>query len=255
MRFGLCSDRFEYVKSLGFGYVELSLSSIATMSDEEIENMRAELERAQIKAEAFNCFCRSALKLSQDIDLDAIKEYAERALDRASKLGARVIVVGSGSARRISEGYSVEAAEENFKNALCTIADVAAKYGIKIAIEPLNVYDCNFINTLADAAKICRAANRENIGIIADIYHMHRNGEELSEIVKYGDHISHIHVARMNDDRGAPTLADADMMKNVLAVLEEIAYDGRASLEASCKPDFETAASNYAELLKTLNLI
>lgn len=255
MKFGVCSSKFELVKSLGFGYTELSLSSIAGMSDGDFEKMLAELESSQLRAEALNGFCRSDLKLSQDIDLEAIKAYSERALERASRLGARVVVVGSGSARQLSDGYPVETAEENFKNALCAIADVAARYGIKVAIEPLNVYDCNFINTLADAAKICKAAKRENLGIIADIYHMHRNGEAISEIIKYGEQIMHVHIARMNDDRGAPTLADAEMMKKVLAALDEIGYDGRASLEASCKPDFDTAAGNYAELLKHLGVM
>ena len=255
MKFGVCSSRFELAKSLGFGYTELALSSIAEMSDGDFEKMLTELESSQLRAEAFNGFCRSYLRLSQDIDLDAIKAYSERALERASRLGARVVVVGSGGARKISEDYSVELAEENFKNALCTIADVAAKYGIKVAIEPLNVYECNFINTLADAAKICKAAKRENLGIIADIYHMYRNGEPLSEIVKYREHIMHVHIARMNEDRGAPTLADAEMMKKLFAVLNEIDYQGRLSLEASCKPDFYTAAGNYAELLKYLGVM
>ena len=65
----------------------------------------------------------------------------------------------------------------------------------------------------------------------------------------------HVHIARMNEDRGAPTLADADMMKKVLAALDEIGYCERASLEAACKPDFDTAAGNYAELLKYLGVM
>ncbi len=256
MRLGICakSDKFEYIKKLGFDYVEYTLTSISRMSDEEIEELRAELDRYQLSVEAVNLFCKSDMKLSWDVDLDQIKTYSEKALAKAASLGVQILVIGSGGARRIPDGCDVEAAEKNFKTVLNTVADVASANGIRIALEPLNLKECNFINTLADAVKICEDLGREDVGCVLDLYHFYMNGEDMADIEKYGKHIIHVHMARMNEDRGAPTLKDADCVRAVVAALERIGYSGRISLESSYDPDFETAVQNYAYLLEEIGL-
>lgn len=256
MRFGICTNKkFDFIKGLGFAYAEANLSSIAKMSDEEFEYTCSEAERVGLKCETVNLFCRSALRISCDVDLDAIRAYSEAALARAKRLGCEVVVVGSGGARKIIDGYTRTEAEAGFVRALQTIADVAKSLGMKIAIEPINRYECNFVHTVEDAARICEAVARENVGVTVDFYHVYKNGEDLCDILKYGKHIMHVHIARMNDDRGAPTLEDGEMMKDIVRLLDQIGYDGRISLEATLQPDFDTAVTSYAELLKCLKMI
>lgn len=256
MRLGICakSDKFEYIKNLGFDYIEHTLTSISRMSDGEIEELRTELERCQLSIDAVNLFCKSDMKLSFGVDLDAVRAYAESALAKAARLGTKILVIGSGDARRIPDSCSIEEAEKNFKAVLNTVADVAVANGISIAVEPLNHKECNFINTLADAAKICEELDRDNVGCVLDLYHFYMSGEDMSDIEKYGKHIIHVHIARMNEDRGTPTLADADWVTDAVLALERIGYRGRMSLESSYKPDFDTAVKNYAELLENIKI-
>ena len=256
MKFGICTgaEKLEYIKGLGFDYAEGSLSAISKMTDEKFDIVCAALEKTQMSFEAVNGFCSPDLKLSYNIDLKAIKAYAEMALARAARLGTKIVVIGSGGARKIPDGCSVEEAEENFKMALVTVADVASVYGMKVAIEPLNHKECNFINTLADAAKICEELDRDNVGCVLDLYHFYMSGEDMSDIEKYGKHIIHVHIARMNEDRGTPTLADADWVTDAVLALERIGYRGRMSLESSYKPDFDTAVRHYSDLLSDLGL-
>ena len=254
MKFGICTgaEKLEYIKGLGFDYAEGSLSAISKMTDEKFDIVCAALEKTQMSFEAVNGFCSSDLKLSYNIDLKAIKAYAEMALARAARLGTKIVVVGSGGARKIPEGCSVEEAEENFKMALVTVADVASVYGMKVAIEPLS--DDNFIKTLAQAAKICEDIGRDDIGCIVDLFHFYKNGEDMADIAKYGKYILHTHIARMNDDRGAPEAEDADDVKAFVSALESVGYNGRMSLECLYCPDFETAVKNYAELLENIKI-
>ena len=256
MKFGICTgaEKLEYIKGLGFGYAEWSLSAISKMTDEKFDIVCAALEKTHMSFEAVNGFCSPDLKLSYNIDLKAIKAYAEMALARAARLGTKIVVVGSGGARKIPEGCSVEEAEENFKMALVTVADVASVYEMKVAIEPLNHKECNFINTLADAAKICEDIGRDDIGCIVDLFHFYKNGEDMADIAKYGKYILHTHIARMNDDRGAPAAEDADDVKAFVSALESVGYNGRMSLESSYKPDFDTAVRHYSDLLSDLGL-
>ena len=256
MRLGICaqSEKFEYIQKLGFDYIEHTLTSISRMSDTEVEALRVELDRCQLSIDAVNSFCKSDMKLSFGVDLDAVRAYSESALAKAARLGTKILVIGSGGARRIPDGCSVEDAEKNFKAVLNTVADVAAAHGIRIAVEPLNRKECNFINTLANAAKMCEELGRDNVGCVLDLYHFYMSGEDMSDIEKYGKHIIHVHIARMNEDRGTPTLADADWVTNAVFALDRVGYSGRMSLESSYYPDFETAVKNYAYMLEAIGV-
>ena len=250
MKIGVCakSAQLEYVKSLGYDYVEFALSRAAKWSDEELEAALAATARTGLRAEVFNGFCSSDLYLSHDVDLDAIKAYCKTALPRAERLGCEILVVGSGGARNIPEGYDVSAAKDNFKRVLCTVADVASAHGIKVAIEPLNRKETNLANTLAESAEICAEIGREDVGFIVDLFHVYKNGEDMADIAKYNEYILHAHIARRNDDRRIPTREDAADLIEFLAALQDAKHCKRMSLEGRFHPDFESATKEFYEL-------
>ena len=254
MRFGVCTDisALDMIKDLGYDYVELHLSELAAMSDEEFEHVLAEVTRTKVYAETFNVSFPNTLKMAADVDMEAIRAYCEKAFERASRIGGKIVVFGSGDSRMIPDGYPVSEAEKNFCNVLCTMSDIAEKYGISIAIEPLRYGATNFINTVADGANICEKVGRDNIRLLVDIYHVFMNGEDINDIRKYGKHIIHAHLARRNEDRGAPTMADEASIREFTDALNDIGYNDRISVEGKYRPDLETAAKATFELLKHL---
>ncbi len=255
MRIGVCTDytKLGYIKSLGYDFAEFSLNETSALSEEQMLEAQKEIVIHGIKVEAFNNFCPPSLKLSANIDLEAIRAYCERNFERAKRLGGEVIVVGSGGARQVPEGVSQEEAQSNFASALNVIADVAAKYGLKIAIEPLNRYEVNLINTLEDAALMAKKVDREEIGYIVDLYHFYRNGEDFADIAKYGAGLFHTHLARMNEDRGAPAMEDIEDVRKFISALQASGYDGRMSLECTFRPDLVTAVAESAKVFAELN--
>lgn len=250
MKIGVCAKptRLDCIKSLGYDYAEFALTSTAKWSDEELDAAHAALKRAELRAESFNGFCPSDLYLSHDVDLDAIKTYCQKALPRAERLGCEILVVGSGGARRFPEEFDINAAKDNFKRALCTIADVASAHGIKVAIEPLNRKETNLANTLAEAAEICEAIGRDDVGCIVDLFHVYKNGEDMADIATYGEHILHAHIARRNDDRRIPLTEDAVDLIEFWTALQNARRCKRMSLEGSFHPDFESAVKEFYEL-------
>lgn len=250
MKLGVCAKpaQLEYVKSLGYDYAEFNMTSTAKWSDEEFDATLDAQKRSQLRAEVFNGFCPSDLYLSHDIDLDAIKSYCKIALPRAERLGCEILVIGSGGARRIPEGYDTNTAKNDFKRVLCTVAGMASAHGIKAAIEPLNYKETNLANTLAETAKICEEIGRGDVGCIVDLFHVYKNGEDMADIAKYGEHILHAHIARRNDDRRIPCKEDATDLIELLAALKNAKHCKRMSLEGKFYPDFEGATAEFYEL-------
>ena len=257
MKFGVCTKLvyLEFIHGLGFDYIEPKLSDVAAMSDEELSDARKILDKYNMNAETYNVFCTSDFNLSYAADYDALCTYAKRAFSNAQKLGGEIAVLGSGKARNVPEGYSFAEGREKFKRVLSLVSDIAAEHNIKIAIEPLNTNETNLINTLADAAKICEEVGKNNLGFLADLFHMYKNGEDVCEIEKHGDLIIHAHIARRDESRGAPGVGcGAEDHIDFCNALTKIGYKGRVSLEASSKIALEEKARAYAELLTQLKL-
>jgi len=255
MRIGVCTEtsKLGYVKSLGYDFAEFNLTVTSKLSDEDMELAINTAKKEGIRIETFNNFVPADIKLSADIDLDLIRTYSNAAFARAQRLGGEIIVIGSGGARRVPEGYSHELAQDNFARALDAVADCASAHGLKIAIEPLNRYEVNLINTLEDAYRMCEKVGRPDVGYIVDLYHFYRNGEDFADIAKYGSGLIHTHLARMNEDRGAPTEDDASDVKKFMDALDGIGYKGRTSLECTFRPTFDEAIARSASMLATIN--
>ena len=52
------------------------------------------------------------------------------------------------------------------------IADYAAEHNIKLAIEPLNRFETDFVNTVDQGLEFCRRVGHDNVGLLLDTFHM-----------------------------------------------------------------------------------
>lgn len=241
MKFGVCGNlsRLPIIKEAGYDYIEMNFSNLALMSEEEFVKTREELARVGMRAEAFNGFFKGNMVLyGENADLNAIAAYCETAFSRAAQLGGAVAVLGSGGARAIPEGMSKEEAEEQFCRVLTVCGDVAQKYGMHIAIEPLRASECNFINLVSEGAAICRRVNHPAVKLLVDFFHFWCGEEPLSHIAEASDLLIHAHIARPNLDRLMPREEDLATVAQWAQALCEIGYAGRLSLEGGHGDDF-----------------
>jgi len=251
MKFGVCKT-FEYAKEIkkaGFDFIEVNLTKISEMTQEEFLQNAALLKESGLPAETANCFFPSSMPLvGENVDYDKIKEYAEVALNRAHTLGIKVTVLGSGKSRSVPENFDRAVAVEQFKKVITICSEIAKKYDIKIAIEALSSRDTNFLNTVAETAEVCDALNLDNVGITADFFHMYMNGEGLDGFEKSKRHIFHLHIAKPNENRFAPSSEDVDTLKKWAQSIKNIGYNARLSLESTSKQDFETALKDMSSV-------
>lgn len=179
-----------------------------------------------------NSFLPAALRsVGPDYDPEGILAYADTAFRRARRLGIRIVVFGSGGSRAIPEGFPRAKAEEQFRALLTVLARVAESHKVMLVVEALNRGECNFINSLAEAAELVRAVDHPSVRLLADIYHMLREDEPPEEIARFASVITHVHLAE-RAIRSAPGRAGDDF-RPFFRALHTAGYSGAFSLECN----------------------
>jgi sugar phosphate isomerase/epimerase len=240
MRYGICLpikqlyeplDFIEQLQKLGYDYIELMASEIASLNTAEFDRLKNLIGAAGIGADAVNVFIPHGLRVvGEDADLPRVVEYAKRCFDRLAEINTSTVVFGSGAARNIPQGFSVETAKGQFCETLAALSELAYQYSISLAVEPLNKNECNFINSLTEGLEIVHRVSENNVGLTADYYHLHSDPELYENLVRGGNRILHTHFAEPVG-RVYPTERRTEY-EPFFEGLRKIGYDGCMSLEA-----------------------
>lgn len=254
-------DRLQGMAKAGLKYVEFGLNSITEMGDADFEKLCAEMKQRGLHCRTVNGFFPWTMRLvGSERDLDAIKNYLEKAMARLETLGVKVAVLGCGGGRKITDDLDEAMVRREFGEVVLMAAEATGEVGVKVAIESLNTRECNFLTTVKDTAAYVRAlkANEidglqvkegvtDNIGVLADFYHMRMDSEPMENLECAGDLLLHTHIAR-NGDRAYPEAIDEDLYIEFFEILRKIGYEGLTSIEGEPK-NFEEDVARAAEVL------
>lgn len=175
-----------------FDYIEMEFKSVASMDENSYFRMQSFFQKKGIDVMCMNCFLpKEYTILSPDFKKD-ITPYLEIGFRRASLLGTKIVVFGSPKSRCKVNGISKEAFERIFLDALFYICEFAARYDIKIVLEPICSKESNTINTIAEAEMIAKKMDYQ-IGTLCDLYHM-KNMNEDNIILKNFKSLCHCHI-------------------------------------------------------------
>ena len=133
MKIGVCTTDIKnaaFVKSLGYDFIETSLSGLMQWSEEEFAAALQIIECAGIKVESVNGFFPGDMEILNPERCGQVRDYCVKALQRASLLGVQVAVMGSGSARRRPEGMDEVEYKQRLFSLLTIMGDEAARFGI-----------------------------------------------------------------------------------------------------------------------------
>ncbi|MBQ3668385.1 MAG: sugar phosphate isomerase/epimerase [Clostridia bacterium] len=250
IKIGVCTslNNIRKAELAGFEYMEAALNGIAAMSDEEFEKALSDVNRASIKVEACNCLLPGTLKVTgPEVNAQALHEYLEKAFTRAQRLGVKVVVFGSGAARRVPEGFDVPQAWRQIANFLRLLERHAADHDITVVIEPLRSGECNIINYVSEATILASLVQMPHICVLGDTYHMAFGHEGFGALTMAGSLLKHIHVANAIG-RKFPKKGDGERYKELFDTLKAMSYEGRVSVEGSCD-DFDVDARPAYEAL------
>ncbi len=228
---GTPAQTLQALADAGADYAEWGVGA-PMKSDEDFEKLREAVAEAPIKPEAFMGFIPGSHRITgPDVELQKLLDYAGEAMRRCRALGAEIIVLGSGGARKLEDGWDKARGLDQFKTFCRELGPLAADAGVIIAIEPLNHSEDNLINSVAAGAAIVDAVEHRNIRLLADFYHMHHDDEAADDAAKVGDRLVHTHLADFG--RVAPGLAaegEADFV-GFFRALNAANYDARCSFE------------------------
>ncbi len=254
MKIGICTDVQQIItlKDGAADYVELNLTSLATMPEEEYKDAKALLVSKGIAAEATNCFFPGDMKLcGSRMDLRVITEYSKNALNRAAGMGIHTCVLGSGGARKIEEGENVADCQKQLDEVFYAIGECAKEYDTTVVIEPLNKKETNVINTVSEGAAMVKRVNHPNILLLADIYHVELEKEPLSVISENGSILRHVHIANP-EGRLFPKAGDAYDFEAVKNALQDAGYNLRISIEGAPFGEWKESAEESLAFLKSI---
>jgi len=247
---GIGLEHMNDLKELGYDYAELPLAEMMALPENDFEQLLNKLDNARIPCEACNNFFPHWLRLTgREVDQDIIYEYVCKALERAVRLGAKVIVFGSGKAKHVPKDFPLEDGYAQIAGLLKMIAPIAEEKDIVIVIEPLRKAECNLINTFAEGCRLARSVESEAIKVLVDFYHLTEEGEPVKSIKGYGrDYLRHVHFARPKSRMYPLNIEEAEYGPFIDA-LKSIQYDARISCEAYTK-DFLRDGANALQFFK-----
>jgi D-psicose/D-tagatose/L-ribulose 3-epimerase len=161
------------------------------------------------------------------------KKYITWLIDAAAQVGSAVVAGPMYSAVGKAHLEDREARQEEWDLAVSGIremADHAQSMGIKLAIETLNRFETDMINTVAQGMKFIRDVGRDNVGFHLDTFHMHLEEKSSAEaICQAGDKIFHFHACE--NDRGVPGTGQV-RWEEIAPALKSVNYQGPVVIES-----------------------
>jgi D-psicose/D-tagatose/L-ribulose 3-epimerase len=164
-------------------------------------------------------------------------EYLRTCIDLAAGVGSPVVAgpmyATTGVTRMLPDDERAEQWERAVEG-LRTGADYAAQRGVTLAIEPLNRFETDLVNTVEQGVRLCRDIGGDNVGLLLDTFHMNIEEKDIGDAIRLaGPFVRHFHTCE--NDRGAPGTGHVEW-DDVFGALDDIGYGGPAVIE-SFTPD------------------
>jgi sugar phosphate isomerase/epimerase len=241
------------LEDAGCDFMELGVGLVAPeLPEASFDSLRKVLRGTPLVPECFNSYVPADIRLvGPERDVPRIERYVATAMRRMAALGGRVVVFGSGGARRIPDRYPAERAEAELREFLELSADRAQENGVTVAIEPLNRGESNVLNSVQEACEMAARVRRAEVAVLVDFYHLAVEEEPFQHVAAAGDRVAHVHVA--DTGRRYPGSGAYDYPAFWRA-LSAAGYDGRVSAECNWRdyaaevgPALRFLRASYAE--------
>ncbi|MFQ6829589.1 MAG: sugar phosphate isomerase/epimerase family protein, partial [Acutalibacter sp.] len=231
MKLGCCASLWEdmilKLPAAGADYAEAGFSSLMGKSLDQVRARAAQLEKAGVSLESMNVLFPGDFRLTgPQADFSAVDSYLEENLPKAQALGVKVVVFGSGGARRVPEGFPQEEAFAQLVE-LCRehIVPAAAAHGITCCVEPLNQKETNILTTSGECFRLVEAVNHPNLQLLVDLYHFDLEDESLSALEGYRGRLGHCHIASAQNSRLVPQPWDGQDYLPFFQALAAMGYE------------------------------
>ena len=231
----LVEDQFDLlkkIKDVGYDGVEIPI-----FGGEEKVSHFANIGKA-LKDNGLDCTSvtvipdedRSPISNNEKSRANAL-EYMKWAIDCSAALGSEILAGPYHQPLGIFSGEPpTQKEKEHAAKVHQDAADYAKEVSIKLSIEPLNRFECYFLNIGQDASDYVDLVNRDNFGYLYDTFHANIEEKDPVGIInKTIKNINHIHISE--NDRGTPGKGNVPWAETFEAI-KNSGYDGWLTIEA-----------------------
>ena len=184
-------------------------------------------------------------------DPDICRQALERFKDFADVVGDHFppgTWINIGRARGNGLPNDMPGTKDRAAEAFQELAGYGLPRGVRWVLEPVNSLQAAYINTTQDGIEMAQRVNRPNFGLMLDVFHM--NIEDTDIYASLRQARSFCWAVHLTDNnRKWPGNAHLDL-PGVIKVLDEIGYNGHASLEILPWPDPDGAARLSIDYLR-----
>jgi D-psicose/D-tagatose/L-ribulose 3-epimerase len=231
---------FPRFKQWGFDSVEIAVEDPAHIDPLRI---KAELDRHGLVAGSL-CACfppsrdlRGTARQQRDC-----KAYIRQLIEMMPALDCRTLIGPLYSATGRAEMVETRERRSQWRTVVRNLKElcpVAEAHGCRIAMEPLNRFETDFLNTVEQGMALVVDVGSPALKLLLDTFHMNIEEKDLPAAIRCaGPLVAHFHAC--GSDRGTPG-ADHLNWPGIAAALRAIRYEGDVVIE-SFTPDVKVIA-------------
>jgi D-psicose/D-tagatose/L-ribulose 3-epimerase len=223
--------RFPHLKEMGFDGVEVPVQEPEKVATGRI---RRAAEEAGLALTCSGSLPPGARFYGKDAaPRRAAGRYVREAIRTVADLGAPLIcgplykAVGD-----CDESVPLTRQRSETARAMAPLAAEAAEAGVVLAIEPLNRFETNFLNTVEQGIAFCGHLKSRGAGLLLDTFHMHIEEKDTGAAIRAAAAagvLSHFHASE--NDRGVAGTGQVDWT-GASRALGGARYDGWVVLES-----------------------
>ena len=230
----------KHVADLGFDILEVCIEDPTRVSASTI---RQAAEEAGVGISVCGAFGPDRDVSHEDSERRQMAlDYLKFCIDLAAEVGSPNVIgpmySATGKTRLLPE--EVREQQRNWAaRGLREAADYAGERGVGLAIEPLNRFETDLVNTVEQGLDLCERIDRDNVGLLLDTFHMNIEEKSIPDAIRAaGLRVRHFHACE--NDRGAPGSGHVEW-NEVLSALGDVGFDGTVAIE-SFTPEIQEIA-------------
>lgn len=246
MKFAICNELFEswshekaidFIAATGYAGVEVAPFTLGDSPTDVSASQRTAF-RAQVESAGLEMLGLHWLLARTDgfhltsHDADVRWRTLQRMIELANltaDLGGNVMVFGSPQQRNFISPVTQDNAFEYTVALLCELVQTLVATNVTLAIEPLGPEETNFIQTAAEAQRICDAIGSPQVQLHLDVKAMSTERATVPEIIRQSAG-KFVHFHANDPNRQGPGTGDVDFVP-IFEELNRCDYQGWVSVE------------------------
>ncbi|MEH6681471.1 MAG: sugar phosphate isomerase/epimerase [Sediminicola sp.] len=222
---------FPKIKEMGYDVVEIPVEDPALINVREV---RQALEANGLESTVCGAFGPTRDFTNDDPSFHSTSlHYIEACFDICNGLGAKFfggpMYSAVGKARLVSPDQKKREWERAVRN-LQKVSGIAEGNGLEIALEPLNRFESDLVNTAEDVLRLVNDINHASAKVLLDGFHMNIEEPDIEKAIRLvGDKLIHVQVSE--NYRGTPGTGQTPW-QSYKRGLEAIEYKGVVAIES-----------------------